>query len=347
MKAKKLLSMVLCLVFVAVLFSACGTQAAPAAPAAPAAQATSAAPAADAPKADAAKAAEQPYIPVISKGWQHQFWQAVKQGADKGAKDFNVKMTFEGPEGDAAIDKQIEMIETALAKKPAALVLAACDSKSVIPQVEKAKAAGIPVIGFDSGVDSDIPLTTCATDNALAAGEAADKMAAAIGDQGEVAVVVHDQVSATGIGRRDGFLNRMKEKHPNIKVVDVQYGGGDHLKSTDLTKAIIQGHPNLKGIFGANEGSAIGVINGVTESKMVGKIVIVGYDAGKQQKDAVKSGVMLGAISQDPVGIGYKAIEAAVKAIKGEKLPKITDTGYKWYDKTNMDQDIFKPLLYD
>ena len=137
------------------------------------------------------------------------------------------------------------------------------------------------------------------------------------------------------------------KKHPNIKVVDVQYGGGDQLKSTDLAKAIIQAHPNLKGFFGANEGSIIGIINAVKELNKAGKIVVIGYDAGKQQKDAVRSGMEAGAVSQDPVGIGYKCVEAAVKAIKGEKVPKIIDTGFKWYDKTNVDSAAMKPLLYD
>ena len=292
-------------------------------------------------------APKETYIPLISKGFQHQFWQAVKMGAEKAAVDFNVKITFEGPESESQVDKQIEMLNAALAKKPAALGFAALDSKAAIPLLQKAKDAKIPVIAFDSGVESDIPLTTCATDNIAAAGYAADKMAEFIGGKGEVAVIVHDQTSRTGIDRRDGFVNRIKEKYPEIKIVDVQYGGGDHLKSTDLAKTIIQAHPNLKGFFGANEGSAIGVLNGVKEMKKLGKIVIIGYDAGKQQKDAVRSGEMAGAITQDPVGMGYKTVEMALKALKGEQMPKFTDTGFKWYDKTNMDKDEFKPLLYD
>ncbi len=295
----------------------------------------------------AAQPAAKPYIPVISKGFQHQFWQAVKLGSERAAKDFNVDITFEGPESEAQVDKQIEMLQTAIDKKPAAICLAALDSKAVIPLLEKAKAANIPVIGFDSGVDSDIPVATAATDNIAAAGYAADKMAELIGGEGEVAVIVHDQTSRTGIDRRDGFVNRIKEKYPKITIVDVQYGGGDHLKSTDLAKAIIQAHPNLKGFFGANEGSAIGVLNAVTELKKEGQIVVIGYDAGKQQKDAVRSGVMAGAITQDPIGIGYKCVEAAVKAIKGESVEKNIDTGFKWYDKTNIDAEDIKPLLYD
>ena len=148
------------------------------------------------------------------------------------------------------------------------------------------------------------------------------------------------------VDRRDGFVKGMK-KHANVKIVDIQYGGGNQLKSTDLAKAIILAHPNLKGFFGANEGSIIGVLNAVKELKKEGKIVVIGYDAGKQQKDAIRSGVEAGAVSQDPVGIGFKSVEAAVKAIKGEKVPKNIDTGFKWYDKTNIDSADMKPLLYD
>ena len=295
--------------------------------------------------AAAAMAQQQTYIPLISKGFQHQFWQAVKSGAEKAAKDYNVRVTFEGPETEAMVDKQIDMLSAALAKKPQAIGFAALDSKAAIPLLKKAQADKIPVIAFDSGVDSDIPLTTATTDNKAAAALAADKMAELIGKEGDVAVVAHDQTSRTGIDRVDGFVGRMKAAYPKIKVVSVQYGGGDHLKSTEVTKSILQGNPNLKGMFGANEGSAIGVVNGARELKR--KLVIIGYDSGKQQKDAIMSGAMAGAITQNPVGIGYKTVEAAVKALKGEKLEKVIDTGFFWYDKSNIGDPKIAAVLYD
>jgi ribose transport system substrate-binding protein len=288
----------------------------------------------------------KPYIPVISKGFQHQFWQAVKKGAEDQAAKENVTITFEGPENESQVDKQMEMLQTALDKKPAAICFAALDSKAAIPLLEKAKAANIPVVGFDSGVDSDIPVTTAATDNIAAAGAAADKMGELVGGSGKVGVIVHDQTSRTGIDRRDGFINEMKKKYPNIQIIGPQYGGGDQLKSTDLTKAMIQGNQDIKGIFGANEGSAIGVLNGVKELGKEGKIVVIGYDSGQQQIDAVKSGVEAAAITQNPIGIGAKCVEAAVKAIKGESLPKTIDTGFYLYDKTNIDDPKIAAVLY-
>ena len=288
---------------------------------------------------------EQPYIPVISKGFQHQFWQAVKLGSDKAAAEFNVKITFEGPENETQVDKQIEMLQAALDKKPAAICFAALDSKAAIPLLQKAKDAGIPVVGFDSGVDSDIPVTTAATDNIAAAAEAAKRMAALIGDAGEVAIIAHDQTSRTGIDRVKGFTDEMTNNHPNIKIVDTQYGGGDQLKSTDLAKAILQGNPDLKGFFGANEGSIIGVLNGAKELGKTG-LTIIGYDSGQQQMDAIRSGAEAGAITQDPIGIGYKCVEAAVKAINGETVPKLIDTGFYYYDKTNIDDPEIAAVLY-
>jgi ribose transport system substrate-binding protein len=290
---------------------------------------------------------DKPYIAMVSKGFQHQFWQAVQAGAEQAAEDYDVSITFEGPETEAMVDKQVEMVQVALDKKPAALALAALDTQALIPQLEAAQEAGIPVVGFDSGVDSDIVLTTAATNNVAAAAMAADKMAELIGGSGQVAVIVHDQTSRTGIDRRDGFLDQMAAEYPDIEIVDVQYGGGDQLKSTDLAKAIIQAHPDLKGFFGANEGSIIGVLNAVTEMGKEGDIVVIGYDSGKQQIDAIKSGLAAGAITQDPIGIGYKAVEAAVKALDGEELPTEIDTGFHWYDAENVDSDTIKPLLYE
>ncbi|MCU0980946.1 MAG: ABC transporter substrate-binding protein [Pirellulaceae bacterium] len=336
MKTKTMLLTIVSLLVVVAMMAGCAP--------APAAQPAAEAPAAEAP---AAESTAKPYIPVISKGFQHQFWQAVKQGAEQAAVDYNVDITFEGPATEAEVDKQIEMLQAALAKNPAAICLAALDSKAVVPLLEEAKAKNIPVVGFDSGVDSDIPVATASTDNIAAAALAADKMSELIGGSGKVAVLVHDQTSRTGIDRRDGFLNQVKAKYPNIEVVNVDYGAGDHLKSTDIAKAVIQANPDLKGYFGANEGSIIGVLNAVKELGMEGKIVVIGYDAGKQQKDAVKSGAEAGAITQNPVGIGYKCVEAAAKAIKGESVEKVIDTGFFWYDASNMDQDQFKPLLYD
>jgi ribose transport system substrate-binding protein len=293
-----------------------------------------------------AHAQDKLYIPLISKGFQHQFWQAVKTGADKGAAEFGVEVTFEGPDNETQVDRQIDMLAAALAKQPAAIGFAALDSQAAIPLLKQAQDAGIPVVAFDSGVDSDIPVATASTDNLAAAALAADKMAELIGRSGKVALVVHDQTSRTGVDRRDGFVNRVEEQYPDMEIVDIQYGAGDQLQSTEIAKAILTANPDLKGMFGANEGSAIGVVNAVTE---LGRkdVVVIGYDSGAAQKAAIESGVMAGAITQNPVGIGYETVKAAVAAAKGETVEKSIDTGFLWYDKSNMDSPEIAAVLYD
>jgi ribose transport system substrate-binding protein len=350
LKVRKLPVFTVFMLLSIILLSACGSKPAAGPPASSGNNPQSSAAGSQSPSSDnkqtSSDSGKKPYVAIISKGFQHQFWQAVKAGAEKAAAELGVTMTFEGPDTEAQVDKQLEMLQAALDKKPSALGFAALDSKASSPLLKKAQDGKIPVIAFDSGVDSDIPLTTAATDNIAAAGLAADKMAELIGKSGEIALVVHDQTSKTGVDRRDGFVNRIKEQYPDIKIVDIQYGGGDQLKSTDLAKAIMQAHPNLKGIFGSNEGSAIGVVNAVNELKKQGKIVVIGYDSGKQQIDAIQSGVEAGAITQNPIGIGYEMVKAAVKAMKGEQLPKTIDTGFYWYDKTNIDDPKIKAVLY-
>ena len=152
---------------------------------------------------------EKPYVALISKGFRHQFWQAVKDGAEQAGEEFNITVTFEGAQEEGNVEQQIQLLQTTLDKKPAALGFAAIDSQAAGPLMQQAKDQGTPVIAFDSGVDSDVPVTTASTDNLAASAEAAKHMAELIGHEGKIAMVVHDQTSVTGVQRRDGFKDYM------------------------------------------------------------------------------------------------------------------------------------------
>jgi ribose transport system substrate-binding protein len=291
--------------------------------------------------------AARPYIAIVSKGFQHQFWQAVKAGAESKAKELNVDITFEGPAAETEVEAQMTMLQAALAKKPAALGFAALDSKAAASVLQQFKDANIPVIAFDSGVDSDIPLTTAATDNKAAAAEGAKHMCELIGNKGKVGMIVHDQTSKSGTDRRDGFIEGIKANCPDVQLLDPQYGAGDQAKSADIAKSMIQANPDIAGIFGSNEGSAIGAVKGVQEAGDAAKNVkLVGFDSGQAQIDAINSGTMAGAITQNPVGMGESLVQAAVDAIGGKTLPKTIDTGFYWYDKTNINDPKIQAVLY-
>lgn len=290
---------------------------------------------------------DEPYIALVSKGFQHQFWQAVKQGAESKAKELGVRVTFDGPAAETEVDTQLQMLQAAIDKKPDAIGFAALDPEACISLMDAAKAAGIPVVEFDAGCNSDYPLSIAKTDSLGAGALAADHMAELIGGSGEVAIVGHSQINSTGVERRDGFVDQMKAEYPDVKIVDIQYGDGDHLKSADIAKAMIAAHPNLKGIYGTNEGSAIGVVNAVGELGLEpGDLTIVGFDSGQAQIDAINNGIMAGAITQNPIGIGEATVQAAFDAINGKTPEAIIDTGYFWFDKTNMEDPEIAAVLY-
>jgi len=284
------------------------------------------------------------YVPIVSKGFQHQFWLAVRAGAEAKAEELNMEVNFIGPENESQVDKQMEMLQAEYDKSPDAVCFAALDSVAAIPLLEQMSADGIPVIAFDSGVDSDIPVTTAATDNYAAASLAAEKMAELVGEGAEVGVIVHDQTSRTGIDRTEGFIAKAEEL--GLVIVGPDFGGGDQLRSTDLAKTMIQGNPDIAGFFGGNEGSAIGVVNAVNE---LGRddIAVVGYDSGTIQIQAIKDGVMAGAVQQNPVGIGAKCVEAAAMALQGMDVEEFIDTGFLWADAETIDDEDVVAVLYN
>ena len=292
--------------------------------------------------------ASKPYISIVSKGFQHQFWQAVKKGAEDEAAKEGATVNFIGPNTEQDIQPQMDMLNAELAKKPAALCFAALDSKAAGPVLQKFADAKIPVVAFDSGVDSTIPLTTVATDNIAAAALAADKMGDKLGGTGKVGVIIHDQTSRTGIDRAKGFVDEMTKKYPNIKIVGPQYGGGDLAKSADIAKAMLSANSDINGFFGGNEGSIGGVLNAVTELHLdQTKLTIIGYDSGQKQIDAINSGLELGAVQQNPIGIGAKCVVEAMLAIKGQTtFDKVVDTGFLWADKTTINNADVQAVLY-
>jgi len=331
------------------------------------------------------------YIPVISKGFQHQFWQTVKAGAEAAAKQYGVEITFEGPPTEADIQPQVQMLVNAMAKKPSAIALAALDTNSVIDQLNEAIRRKIPIIGFDSGVPNapkGAIYATASTDNANAAGLAAERMFAVIKDKiaaatakKPVTIVVfsQDATSQSVTYRGKGFRDRM------IKLItdggraaaDIKVSGNPAYIATDsptggkavIIDMVVPASPkdtdatntaaavlnrvksdNIVGIFCSNEGTARAVLASTTDGSALPKqypgMVVIGFDAGKAQKAAVRDKYFFGAITQDPYQIGFKAVELAYKAFKKEAVADV-DTGAKFYDSSNMDQADIARLLYD
>lgn len=325
------------------------------------------------------------YIPVMAKGFQHQFWQAVKAGADAAAKDYNVDIYFDGPASETEISAQVDMVKKEMAKNPKAMALAALSTESVTEILEDCASKKIPVIGFDSGVPNDttgaVKATAC-TNNEAAAAVAAEKfgeheglvakMKAATSDKPVViAVLSQDAVSASVMGRTTGFVDKMVEVASQYGTVSVE-GHTKWAKPVSGASIIIQveisatteatsvqssanallARENLIALFCSNEGVVTGFLSAVSDGEDLadggkfGDLVVAGFDAGSAQKNAVRKGWFYGSVTQDPYSIGYKAVEMAVKAANGESVSDV-DTGAKWYDASNIDNEDIALLVYD
>ena len=136
----------------------------------------------------------------------------------------------------------------------------------------------------------------------------------------------------------------MAANAPDIKVLPPQYAGEVGL-AANTAKALIQANADITGIYGSNEASAIGALQGAIESGK--ELTIVGFDSGKAQLDAIRSGQQAGAITQSPVKMGYETVVAAIRAIDGQELPKIIDSGFAWYDASNIDDPDIAANLYE
>ena len=332
------------------------------------------------------------YIPVISKGFQHQFWQTVMSGAEDAAEEFGVDMVFEGPTSEAAIQEQVQMLQNALAEGPDAIALAALDTEAVLDQIETAMRQNIPIVGFDSGVPNapaGAIVANASTDNAAAAGLAANEMFEVLSEDignvspsNPVTVVVLSQdatsqsVTFRGFGFRDRMIELLVANGLSRDLIRVQgnpaYITGDSPQSDNpavIIDMIVPASPrtqdvvasanavfqrieddNVRGIFASNEGTVVGVLAATNDGSELDTtyedVVVVGFDAGEAQKNAVREGYFLGSITQDPYMIGYMAVELAYNAANGETVSDV-DTGAKFYNADNMDDDDIAPLLYD
>lgn len=382
---KKLISVLLSAAMLSMALVGCGS--------APAKETATEAPAAEAPAAEApaeeapaeeAPAEEAPAeeanigkIYLVSKGFQHQFWQAVLQGAEEAAAEYGVEIDFQGPDTESDIAQQVNMLNNALNNNPPVIGLAALDTEACLEGITKAQEAGIPIVGFDSGVPGapeGAIVANASTDN-YAAGELAaeetyklikEKIASATSTV-RIGVMSQDATSESITGRGSGFVDKIKSLiEADGKTVSVE-GHDKWLNKTDGADVIIDvvvpaqvtaelssiDAQNLLNkadticIYASNQFSGEGLINGDANLGKLGKDVIgVAFDSGALIKTAVKEGKLAGAVTQDPLQIGYKTVELCVKAAKGEAVSDV-DTGCQWYTAENMDDPKIAPNLYD
>jgi len=290
--------------------------------------------------------ANKPVISVIPKGTSQSFWLAVKAGAEDAGRELGVQIHWEGPTEETDIDGQIRIVQNAITKKVQAIVLAACDAKSLVRYVEEAQKAGIPVVTIDSGITPDISAAFLATDNVKGGRVAADALAEAIGRKGKVGLLPFIKGAGSSDDRERGFKEGIA-KYPKIELGNrVLYSNSDVSVGLDKTKSMITSTPDLAGIFAANQGGAEGAIQAVRQMGKAGKVKLVCYDASDAEIQALRDGVVEALIVQNPYRMGYEGVKTAMRVVRGEKIePRVIDTGVTKVTRENLDTPEIQKLL--
>ncbi|MBX3180436.1 MAG: ABC transporter substrate-binding protein [Candidatus Hydrogenedentes bacterium] len=284
-------------------------------------------------------------IAVIPKGLAHQFWLTIKAGAEAAAAEGGAQVIWQGPAKETEVEKQINIVQDMIATRVDAIVMAACDEQALIPTVQQAVNAGIPVITIDSGVASDLPASFVATDNVAGASMAADTLADLIGGSGSVGLIPFIKGAATSNMREDGFLEGIAA-YPDIRVSATLYCQSDVEKAMSVTQDMLVQDPNMKGIFATNEPAAIGAAQALKAAGRAGEIKLVAFDAAEEEIRGLQDGSIQALIVQNPYRMGYLGVKAALDAIAGNPVEKRIDTGVTVVTMANFNDPEIQKLLF-
>jgi ribose transport system substrate-binding protein len=186
--------------------------------------------------------------------------------------------------------------------------------------VNRAAKAGIPVIIFDSGLDSENYRTFVATDNYLGGKMGAERLGERMNGKGKIVMVKTVPGGASTTAREDGFRDGLKAKYPGIEILDERYGMASVAQSLTVTENMLTAHPELQGIFCSNESGSIGASQALRARGK--KLKLVGFDSSPSLIEAVQAGWIDSLVIQDPFKMGETAVDSAVKAIRGGQTPK-------------------------
>lgn len=294
------------------------------------------------------------HIAVVVKQPKSEYWSRVRKGMEAAVKALNkqlgykgddkIRLTFEGPADESDVESQINIIDAVLSENPSVLCVAAVDMNSCQAQLETAAENGIPVIVLDSGVNSDMVQTVCSTENYQAGAEAARKLAESVGETGKIAVMAHNSSSESSMEREKGFREEMAN-HPGITLLDTVYESEEE-SVADKVNAVLQVHPDVAGYFCTNGNMTKDVLSALKAQEAV-QVKVVGFDSGKEQIEAIKSGREVGTIVQNPYGMGYATIVAAGRAEAGMANDSYINSGFQWIDVNNLESEEFANYLYE
>jgi ribose transport system substrate-binding protein len=288
-------------------------------------------------------------IAVIPKGTTHEFWKSVHAGAVKAAKELGgVEVIWKGPLREDETAGQIQVVQDFIAQGVDGICLAPLDSKALIRPATEAIESDIPVVIFDSALGDESKIVSyVATDNFRGGRLAADRLAEAIGGEGDVILLRYKEGSESTEQREEGFLAELKEKHPKVNVlVSEEYAGTTPEQALNKATQLLQKHRDtVDGIFAVCEPNADGTLGALRNTDLAGKVKFVAFDPSPSLIDGLKNGSVQGIVLQDPVTMGYESVKTMHAHLIGRPVEKRVQTGEYVATADNMDTPEIRRLL--
>ncbi len=284
-------------------------------------------------------------IIAVPKSLASSYWTIVENGIKcYASKVPNVNVVWNGVQTDTQISDQISLLQNYITQQPNGLLYAATDAKALYPVSQAAQAANIPVFNFNSGTTPQtVPLF--ATDNSAAAAKAADEMGTLLNGTGKIAVLEFVPGSATNDQRVNGFKTELAAKFPNIQIVADQANGSDSAKALSQTQNILSAHPDIKGIYAANQQGGEGAAQALSAASLSGKIHLISFNSSDPLVSALQSGTVDALVVQNPFKMGFDSLKAMVNQIRNGVQAQNEDTGVTLVTKANFNDPATQALL--
>jgi ribose transport system substrate-binding protein len=282
-------------------------------------------------------------IAVVPKGRAHLFWQSVHAGAVKASRELHCEIVWNGPATETDYNGQIQIVDAMINQRVDAIVLAPIDKKVMVSVVERAAKETIPVVIFDSGIDTESYVSMVATDNYAAGQLAAARMGEILGGKGKVIVVAVQPGGASTMAREQGFEDGIK-KFSGIQIVDKRYGMADFAKSLQVSENMLTAFPDANGLFASNESSAVGAAQALKARKS-SSVKMVGFDWSPTLLADLRAGLIDSLVAQDPFQMGYQSVTAAVAKLDGKPVEKNQPLVPRLITKSNLDSPEVKAQL--
>jgi rhamnose transport system substrate-binding protein len=256
-------------------------------------------------------------ITFLPKNLGNAYFDTSDKGGEKAIGEFGGTYAEVGP-SEATPDAQVSYINTLTQQGVGAIVVSANDPKAIGGALNEARDAGVKVVTYDS--DTDVEFRDVFINQADSAGIAkvqVDLIANQIGDAGEVAILS----ASANATNQNAWIELMKtdiaDNHPNITVVETVYGDDDDQTSFDKTAALLQTHPNLKGIISPTTVGIAAAARYLQNSEYKGKVALTGLGTPNQMRDYVTDGTVTAFALWNPADLGYLAAYAAKALIEG------------------------------